>query len=424
MTFTALPLAARLLVGLIVLSAPVAAQVPVPVAQARLGAVLEAIRADSAWTLAQQISICEIPAPPFKEGMRAQEFRRRLESFGLRDVRIDAVGNVIAERRGRAAGPGVMLAGHLDTVFPEGTDVTVKRAGARLVAPGIADDCRGLAVVLTVARAFQRADVATARTLYFVGNVGEEGAGNLRGVRHLFEYELKGRIGYFVSADAADLELVGRAVGSHRYRVSYKGPGGHSYGEFGRVNPIHALGRAIAAIADLRVPESPKTTFNVGTVTGGTSVNSIPFEASAQVDLRSESAAALRDLDARVRAILDSALAAENTRWGAGRGDKARLTLQIDTIGVRGANDAQTERSPIVAAAIAAGRALGFTPSPIASSTDANLPMSMGIPAVTIGFGGRSGDAHALSEWYEESATSTLGPRWAALLVGALAEVR
>ncbi|HEU4723641.1 MAG TPA: M20/M25/M40 family metallo-hydrolase [Gemmatimonadaceae bacterium] len=417
-------LAGRVLVCLLVLADPVVAQVPVPLAQARLGNVLEAIRADSAWTLAQQISICEIPAPPFKEAARAQEFRRRLESFGFRDVRIDSVGNVIAERPGRRDLPGVMLAGHLDTVFPEGTDVTVKREGARFRGPGISDDCRGLAVVLTVARAFQRAGVATNRTLYFVGDVGEEGAGNLRGVRHLFEHELRGKVGYFVSVDDADLHLVSRAVGSNRYTVSYKGPGGHSYGEFGRVNPIHALGRAVAAIADIQVPESPRTTFNVGTVTGGTSVNAIPFEASAQVDLRSESAAALRALDTRVRSILDSALAAENARWGAGRGDKARLTLQIDTIGMRAANDAQTERSPIVAAAMAAGRALGFTPSPNASSTDANLPMSMGIPAITIGAGGHSGDSHALTEWYEESSTSTQGPRWAALLVAALGEVR
>ena len=424
MTLSRRTLAVPLGGALFLLSAPATAQVPVATAHTRLGGVLEAIRADSAWTLAQQISICEIPAPPFREQARAEEFRRRLESFGLRNVRIDDVGNVIAERPGSEQRPGVMLAGHLDTVFPEGTDVKVKRTGARLAGPGIADDCRGLAVVLTVARAFQRANVATTSPVYFVGDVGEEGAGNLRGVRHLFEHELRGRIGYFISSDAPDLELVSRAVGSVRYKVSYQGPGGHSYDDFGRVNPIHALGRAIAAISNLRVPDSPRTTFNVGTVTGGTGVNSIPVEASAQVDLRSESAAALHDLDRRVRSILDSALVAENARSGAGRGAKVLLRMRIDTIGMRSANDAQTERSEIVATAIAAGRALGFTPSPHASSTDANLPMSMGIPAVTIGFGGRSGDAHSPTEWYEESSTSTLGPRWTALLVGALAAVK
>jgi tripeptide aminopeptidase len=417
---------ARLAAGLLLLAAPAAAQVPVPVpvAQARMRTVLEAVRADSAFTLEQQVSICEIPAPPFKEGPRAIEFRRRLESFGLRDVRIDSVGNVIATRPGRGTGPSVMLAGHLDTVFPEGTDVTVKRTGSRLSAPGIADDCRGLAVVLTVARAFQRANVATNGTVYFVGDVGEEGAGNLRGVRHLFERELKGKVDHFISVDVDDLGLVTRAVGSNRYRIVFKGPGGHSYGAFGTVNPIHALGRAIAAIADLRVPATPRTTFSVGTVTGGTSVNSIPFEASAEIDLRSESADALRELDGKVRSILDSALAAENARWGAGSGGRERLTLRLDTIGLRPANGTQTERSAIVAAAIASGRALGFTPEPHASSTDANLPMSLGIPAIAIGFGGRSGDAHALTEWYEPSPTSVVGVQWAALLVASLAGVR
>jgi tripeptide aminopeptidase len=260
--------------------------------------------------------------------------------------------------------------------------------------------------------------------VYFVGDVGEEGAGNLRGVRHLFERELKGKVDYFISVDVEGLGLVTQSVGSNRYTVTFKGPGGHSFEAFGIVNPIHALGRAVAAIADVRVPAAPKTTFNVGTVRGGTAVNSIPAEASAALDLRSESPDALRELDGKIRAILDSALAAENARWGAGTGGKAKLTLQLDTIGLRPANSAQTERSAIVATAIAAGRALGFTPVPHASSTDANLPMSLGIPAITIGIGGRSGDAHSLTEWYEESPSSVQALQWAALLVGALAGVR
>ena len=415
---------ARLISVLLVLSGPLAAQVPIPATHPRVREAMATVRADSAWTLDQQISICEIPAPPFKEELRGLEFRRRLEALGLRNVTIDSVGNVIAERPGMGKGPSVMLAGHLDTVFPEGTDVKVKRAGARLSAPGIADDCRGLAVVLTAARAFQRAGIATKGTVYFVGDVGEEGAGNLRGVRHLFERELKGKVDYFISVDAGGLDLVVNAVGSNRYKVAFKGPGGHSYGAFGTVNPIHALGRAIAAIADLRVPSSPRTTFSVGTITGGTSVNAIPFEASAQIDLRSESADALRQLDSSVKSIFSAALAAENARWGAGRDGKPELTLHIDTIGLRPANSVQTERSAIVATAIAAGRALGFAPSPHASSTDANLPMSMGIPAIAIGFGGRTGDAHALTEWYEESSTSTTATQWAVLLVAALAGLR
>src|SRR5829696_2339959 len=361
---------ARFIAGLLLLPRPLAAQMPVPATHPRVRAAMAAAGADSAWTLDQQISICEIPAPPFKERMRGLEFRRRLEALGLRNVRLDSVGNVIAERPGTGKGPSVMLAGHLDTVFPEGTDVKVKRTGARLSAPGIADDCRGLAVVLTVARAFQQANITTYGTVYFVGDVGEEGAGNLRGVRHLFERELAGKIDYFVSIDEDDLGLITRAVGSNRYRVAFKGPGGHSWGSFGTVNPIHALGRAIAAIAELRVPQSPKTTFSVGTVTGGTSVNAIPFEASAEVDLRSESADALRELDATEQGIFRSALAAENARWGGGSAGKPMLSLQVDTIGVRPASSTQTERSPIVATALAAARALGFSPSPYALSTD------------------------------------------------------
>jgi acetylornithine deacetylase/succinyl-diaminopimelate desuccinylase-like protein len=415
---------ARLVAVLLVLAVPCAAQVSVPATHARVRAAMERVRADSAWTLDQQISICEIPAPPFKEGERALEFRRRLEATGLRNARIDSVGNVIAERPGSGTGPSVMLAGHLDTVFPEGTDVKVKRAGARLSGPGISDDCRGLAVVLTVARAFQRANVVTEGTVYFVGDVGEEGAGNLRGVRHLLERELKGKVDNFISVDEGGLGLVGAAVGSNRYKFTFTGPGGHSYGAFGIVNPIHALGRAIAAIADVRVPPIPRTTFSVGIVSGGTSVNAIPSEASAQVDLRSESAAALHRLDSTVTRIFRAALAAENARWGAGRNGTPVLALRIDTIGLRPANLGQTERSPIVATAIAAGRALGFTPTPHASSTDANLPMSMGIAAITIDGGGNGGDAHALTEWYDDTDKGWLGPQWALLLITALAGVK
>ena len=414
----------RLFAASLLFAAPLAAQMPVPTTNARVKSAVDAVKADNAWTIDQQISICEIPAPPFKETVRGLEYKRRLEALGLRNVRIDTAGNVIAERPGSGNGPTVVIAGHLDTVFPDGTDVRVKRDGTRLTAPGIGDDCRGLAVVLAVARAFQNASVETVGTVYFVGNVGEEGPGNLRGVRNLFNHELKGKIDYFISVDGTGLDVTSRAVGSNRYKVTYKGPGGHSYGAFGRVNPIHALGRAIAAIGDVRVPSSPKTTFNVGRISGGTSVNSISFEASAEIDMRSESAAELLTLDTRVQNILRNALNAENARWRAGTGGTAMLTLQIDTIGLRPANGTQTDKTPIVATALAAGKALGFTPRTTASSTDANLPMSMRIPAITIDGGGRGGDAHALTEWYDDTATGWLGPQWAVLLVAALAGVK
>jgi acetylornithine deacetylase/succinyl-diaminopimelate desuccinylase-like protein len=400
---------------------PAPAQMRIPSDDARVRAALESIKADNAWTLEQQESICEIPAPPFKEERRAADYRRRLEALGLRNVRIDAVGNVIAERTGSGGGPSVVIAGHLDTVFPEETDVTVKREGSRMAGPGIGDDCRGLAVVLAVARAFERAALQTRGTVYFIGNVGEEGPGNLRGVKHLFGTELKGKIDYFISVDGTGLDVTSRAVGSNRYRVTYKGPGGHSYGAFGIPNPIHALGRAMAGIADLQVPASPRTTFNVGVIQGGTSVNSIPFEGIMEIDMRSESAQSLATIDTQVMRILQDALNAENARWPGERAARAMLTLTIDTIGIRPANSQQTEAAPIVATAFAAARALGFTTSAGASSTDSNWPMSLGIPAITIDGGGRGQGAHSLTESYDDGPNGWLGPQWAALIVAALA---
>jgi acetylornithine deacetylase/succinyl-diaminopimelate desuccinylase-like protein len=386
----------------------------------RVRHALQIIRDDNVWTMAQQVSLCEIPAPPFGEARRAAEYRRRLVALGLRNVRIDAEGNAIGERPGTGDGPTVVIAGHLDTVFPESTDVRTRRVGGRIYGPGIGDDCRGLAVVLAVARAFQRAAVRTNGTVIFVGNVGEEGPGNLRGVRHLYDNELKGRIDYFISVDGTGLGLTSRAVGSNRYRVTYKGPGGHSYGDFGLPSPIHALGRAISRIADVQVPSSPKTTFNVGAVRGGTSVNSIAFEASMDLDMRSESAQALADVDARVRRLLADALDAENAR---AQGAKARLTLVIDTIGIRAAGT-QPDTAAIVRAAQGAAGALGFTVQPGASSTDANVPIGRGLPGIAIDGGGRGEGAHSLDEWYEDGAQGWLGPQWAALIVAALAGVR
>jgi len=386
---------------------------------AAVQAILSTIQTDNAWTLAQQRSICEIPAPPFKETARGAEFKRRLDALGLR-ARVDAVGNVLAERPGNGRGPTIVLAGHLDTVFPEGTDLKIREENGRLRAPGIADNCRGLAVVLAVARAYQRADPRHDARIIFVGNVGEEGPGNLRGVRHLFEKELKGEIDYFVAVDGAGFNFVSRAVGSNRYRVTYKGPGGHSYGAFGIPNPIHALGRAIATISDVQVPASPKTTFNVGVIDGGTSVNSIAFEASFEVDMRSESSDALRALDLTVRRALQEALDAENARWDGTRAARARISMVVDTIGIR-PTGAQSDSARIVQVAVQAARSLGFSPAATASSTDANIPISLGVPGISIDGGGRDDGAHSLGEWYEDGPTGYLGPQWAALIVARLA---
>lgn len=390
----------------------------VPSGNARVKQALAYLERTEPQTIEEQIALCEIPAPPFKEAARAEEFRRRLEAQGLKNVRIDAEGNVIGERPGDPGGPTIVVSGHLDTVFPEGTDVTVKRDGTVLRGPGIGDDCRGLAVVLATARALDEANVRTRGTLLFVGTVGEEGEGNLRGVRHLFGTELKDRVDYFVSVDGTGFGVTKDAVGSHRYRVTYKGPGGHSYGAFGMPNPMHALGRAIARVSDFQVPSDPKVTFSVGVVEGGTSVNSISASASMLVDMRSVDPVALQALDDRFQQAVRDALAEENARWSS----DVKLTVQVDTTGIRPAGT-QPADAPVVRAAVDAARALGIQAPTGASSTDSNIPISLGIPSVTIDGGGDGGGAHSLDEWFD-TRDSHRGPQWALLYLATLAGVR
>jgi acetylornithine deacetylase/succinyl-diaminopimelate desuccinylase-like protein len=230
-------------------------------------AALDAAKRNEPWTLEEQIRINEIPAPPFKEEVRAREMERLFKELGLKDVRIDKEGNVIGVRPGEKPAPNVVISAHLDTVFPEGTDVTVKREGNILRAPGIVDDTRGLAALLNIIRSLDEGKVRTAGTITFVGTVGEEGLGDLRGVKALFRDTLKDQIDFFISIDGTSINRVTSAgVGSYRYRVTFKGTGGHSYGAFGLANPIHALGRAIDGIAEIQVPRQPKTTFNVGRI--------------------------------------------------------------------------------------------------------------------------------------------------------------
>jgi tripeptide aminopeptidase len=386
---------------------------------AALQRALARLKTDNAWTLEQQRTICEIPAPPFMEEKRGLEYARRLRALGL-TVHTDRVGNVIAELPGSPTSPVIAIAGHLDTVFPESTNVKVTTKGTRMEGPGIGDDCRGLAVVLAVARAFALERVRPPGRILFIGNVGEEGPGNLRGMRELFGGEFKGKIDYFVSVDGTGDGITTRGVGSHRYRIRYIGPGGHSYGAFGMPNPVHALGRAISLISDLEVPDRPKVTFNVGIIEGGTSVNSIAMEAAAEVDMRSESRTHLDALDARFRQALDQALVAENARWPR---SNVRLQLRIDTIGIRPAG-VTAEDSRIVQTAIATGRSVGLSPTTGASSTDANIPMSLGIPGITIDGGGSGGGAHSNREWYDDGPEGWKGPQWAALLVYRLGEAR
>lgn len=377
---------------------------------------LAGLTAREPWVLEQQVALCQIPAPPFNEAARAEAFRAALVQLGLEQVRIDAVGNVIAVRPGRQPRPHLVVSAHLDTVFPEGTDVQVRREGTLLKGPGISDDCRGLAVLLGIVRTLQDHDLQTEGTVTFVGTVGEEGLGDLRGVKHLFTEELPGRIDRFVSIDGSGHGIVTGGVGSYRYRVTFQGPGGHSYGAFGMANPIHAMGRAIAAVADIAVPQRPKTTFNVGRVGGGTSVNAIAFESWMEVDLRSESPEALTALDESVRQRIADAVAAENRRWS----KTDQVTVETKMVGNRPAGRTP-DTSPLVRAALSVSRALSLPATLGASSTDANTPMALGIPAITIGGGGIGRAAHSLDESFDTTG-SVDGTRRAVLLTVALAQ--
>jgi len=403
----------------VLLAAPLVLSAQQPADAPALARALATLKSDNAWTLQKQTMLCEIAAPPYKEQARGVAFRNEMVALGYANARIDEVGNVVAEVQGAAKGPTVLLAGHLDTVFPEGTKVAVTQDGPRLKGPGIGDDCRGLAVVLSTARAVKQSGLAFAGRVIFVANVGEEGAGNLRGTRHLLGTSYKGQVDYFISVDGTGGDITSRAVGSNRYKVHFLSPGGHSYGAFGMPNPIHAMGRAIATISDITVPLSPKTTFNVGVITGGTSVNSIAMEGVMDVDMRSESAEELAKVDVQVRKAIADAVAAEKARWP---GSSKSLTVRIDTIGIR-PTGAQSDSAPIVRAALATAKQLGLSPRIGASSTDSNYPISLGIPAVTIDGGGEGSGAHSVSEWYEDGPNGYVGPQWALRLVAALAGV-
>jgi len=369
-------------------------------ADPRVASVLAILRSSAEATTEEQIRITEIPAPPFQEAARGMYMKKLLASTGLR-VEIDGAGNVIGEWPGSSPDI-VLLTAHLDTVFPPGTDVSVKREGGRLLAPGISDNGTGLAALVAVSKAFREAKIKTNKTILFVADVGEEGEGNLRGMRALVD-SYKKRLKYVIALDGSATEYVTTAaLASRRVEVSITGPGGHSWSDFGVPNPIHALGRGIARFAAVRVPESPRTSFNVGEIEGGTSVNSIPSTAQMKVDLRSESEAELARLESllrdSVKAGTDEEMAAARERGMAGGGNL--LNLKIEVLGVRPAGELP-ENSPLLAALQAADSQLGNRSRLERSSTDANIPLSMGIPAISLGAGGRSGGAHTLDEWYD-----------------------
>jgi len=349
---------------------------------------------------AEHARICSVPAPPFGEGERAELLRARLTELGLSEAHLDAVGNCVALRRGRAERPLLVLSAHLDTVFPAGTDFVVKwDTSGRMRAPGVADDGCGLAALVALARVLEECGIETEGSLLFVGTVGEEGEGDLRGVRHLLTAgEWARRVDSFVSIDGPGLErITNGALASRRYRVRCRGVGGHSWGDFGVANPVHALGRLVARLAAYPAPKRPRTTFNVGRIEGGTGVNVIPREGWLDVDLRSESAQELARLDAFFRRSAREAAEDENA---ARRTSTPPLELEVKLIGDRPGGVTAPEQV-LVRLAVEATRSLGAKPYLDCSSTDSNIAISMGMPAVTVGAGGSSANTHTLDEWYD-----------------------
>lgn len=345
--------------------------------------------------LATQVAVTQIPAPTGAEGKRAEWISRRFTALGLSRVRIDESGNVIA-RRGESTLAPVVVCAHLDTVFPSGTDLRVRHEGTRIYAPGIGDNGRGLAAMLALAEEIDGRMVATRRPIDFVATTGEEGLGDLRGAKGYFS---RGeRPAAVVALDGAgDERIVHRALASRRYRITFRGPGGHSWAAYGVANPVHAAGLATANLGALLLPHEPRTALTVGRIGGGIAVNAIPEEGWLEVDLRSLSPVTIERFDREVRRIARAAEAEENARRVPGT---QGLSSTVEVIGNRPGGETLAD-DPIVEIAMAATRYIGREPALTTASTDANVPMSLGIPALAIGAGGRGGDAHTLGEWYE-----------------------
>lgn len=362
----------------------------------------------------EQIQICSIPAPPFGERERAEFLSDKFSTLGLTEVEIDEEGNCLGLIEGTSQSPLLIVSAHLDTVFAAGTDFTVVRSGNRLLAPGIADDGCGLAALIALARAIQAEKIQPEGSILFVGTVGEEGEGNLRGVRHLLTRgRWASKVEAFLSFDGPGVDrITNRALGSRRYRVEITGPGGHSWGDFGLPNPVHTLSRAVAKLAGYPLPREPRTTFNVGRIEGGTSVNAIPEKAAMDVDLRSGADAELRRLDSFFRRAVKQAADEENATRRPG---DPLLEIKVDLIGERPSGETPAD-SPLVELALEATKLLGIEPRLDQSSTDSNLPISLGIPAITLGAGGTSGSSHTLAEWFDPT-NRDLGLKRALLVI-------
>ncbi|HBW84398.1 MAG TPA: peptidase M20 [Gammaproteobacteria bacterium] len=383
---------------------PIAQQLRAVLADPIVQAALQRIREREPLTIEEQLAITEIAAPPFQEKRRANDYLKRFLDLGLSNAYIDGEGNVVGYRRGSGEGPTLLIAAHLDTVFPESVDTTVELRGGRYYAPGIGDDTRGLAVLLSVIDVMNHFEIATVGDIIFSGNVGEEGRGDLRGVKALFR-DLEGVDG-FISVDGVRLSrITAGGTGSRRFEFIFSGPGGHSFGAFGLPSAIHAMGRAIAYIAELQTPQFPRTTFTVGTVTGGTSVNSIAADAKFAIDMRSNNSGSLAIFEQQAKQAALTAVLEENSRWGSDA-----ISVEFELIGDRPVGSTSPE-SPIVQVAAGAYAKLDVDIGGITiSSTDSNVPMALGIPAITISGGGDGGGAHSPAEWFKP-VDSHLGPQ-------------
>ncbi len=360
-----------------------------------------------------QIAIAQIPAPTGGESERGAWIAQRFASLGLSDLDTDCAGNVIGRLQGKRPLPPVVVCAHLDTVFPNGTNLSVRRDGPRLLGPGINDNSRGLAVMLAIAEGCD--GLALERSIDFVATTGEEGAGDLRGSKHYFASRGAAAHAAVIIDGAGDERIVHRALGSRRFRITFDGPGGHSWAAFGAPNAVHAAAAATTALTAIALPADPKTTLTVARIGGGLSVNSIPGQAWMEIDVRSSSASVLDALARRIVSAVRDATAAENGRRAA---DTPPLQAQIDTIGDRPCGSI-AENHPLVQTAAHVTRLIGRSPELTLASTDANIPISLGIPAVAIGAGGRGGDTHTTSEWYD----NTAGPIGAARALTIVATV-
>ena len=350
------------------------------------------------FTYENLIKLTEIEAPPFKEQNRAIEFKHMIEEIGIDSVWIDLEGNVVGLLKGQEGTRTVGLDAHLDTVFPEGTDVKVRIKNDTLYAPGIADDSRGLSMLLTILKTIRNNDIPLRDNLLFIGSVGEEGLGDLRGVKYLFRNGAS-KIDSWISIDGGSIGRVNnKGLGSYRYRVTFIGPGGHSWGSFGLVNPHHALGKAIQLFvnsADNYTSKGSKTSYNIGIIKGGTSINSIPFESIMEVDIRSVDPSRLDEMEEILQNSVKEALDDQNNRKRMGD----NLTYVIDKIGNRPSGELSPSL-PLVQRAMAVTKHFGVTPRLTRGSTNSNIPISLGIPSVTIGRGGKGGNVHSLAEWW------------------------